>query len=489
MSGACNGIRPAGSLRTGYVPVLTALLALSVYLLTLTPEVGPGDAAELALQAYQLGVTHPPGYPVHTFLGKLVSLFVGDAARATTLLSAVCSAIAVGLLCSINLTLTGRFGASVFASLLFAFAPTVWKSAVTTEVYNVNVCIVGWALLIGIRNAERRSLGLPLKSAIVLGVSFGSSLANVLLLPGFVCLNRLEPRRWFRALCCWLGLFLAVAVTVLSWSYFRSHTVAPLGTTHLPDTLGGFLRYLRAAQYIPVARPSVGFYLGRIFEDAQYWAASFLWVGAILGVIGFGRLWRHRTRTAFALALMFVGNLGFFTLHTWSDYKDMTVPSHFVFAIWIACGAQALEGWRFPLSTRLTRGALYAALAGGALVSGARNRWTTRQEKPVTEFVRSSFELLPAGAVVAAKWYRFTPLRYFQQVKGLRKDLRIIERAEEPRRYGWGTVADWRTFVYDAAKTRPVAVDVIDPALARSVPFTVLDDNWYLVDRTGKSAP
>jgi len=40
------------------------LTSLAVYLLTLVREVDWGDSAELALQAFQLGVTHPPGYPV-----------------------------------------------------------------------------------------------------------------------------------------------------------------------------------------------------------------------------------------------------------------------------------------------------------------------------------------------------------------------------------------------------------------------------------------
>ena len=55
--------------------ILSAVITFMLYLLTLVPEVGWGDSAELSLVAYQLGLTHPPGYPLHSILGKLVSVF------------------------------------------------------------------------------------------------------------------------------------------------------------------------------------------------------------------------------------------------------------------------------------------------------------------------------------------------------------------------------------------------------------------------------
>ncbi|MCH9003504.1 MAG: DUF2723 domain-containing protein, partial [Planctomycetes bacterium] len=89
------------SVRSGtllWVPLVPASIALATYTLTLSPEVGPGDAAELALQAHRLGVTHPPGSPVHTILGHLFQFVVSDPARATNYLSALATAMAVGLL-------------------------------------------------------------------------------------------------------------------------------------------------------------------------------------------------------------------------------------------------------------------------------------------------------------------------------------------------------------------------------------------------------
>ncbi|MHC4696835.1 MAG: protein O-mannosyl-transferase family, partial [Planctomycetota bacterium] len=170
---------------SAYVPLAAGIVALGVCLLTLRREVGLGDEAELALQAYQLGVTHPPGYPVHTFLGKLLNLAVTEPALATNLLSALCTSIAVGFLSAIVLDLTRHRMAGMLAPLVFALLPTVWRAAVTTEVYNVNICIIAAALWSAMRWRARPSTSLLCVTSILLGVSLGSSLANLLLLPGF----------------------------------------------------------------------------------------------------------------------------------------------------------------------------------------------------------------------------------------------------------------------------------------------------------------
>jgi len=66
-------------------PAITTAIAACVYLVTLQREIGWWDAAELSLQAHLVGTTHPPGYPVHTLLGKVFGLLVADPGLATNL--------------------------------------------------------------------------------------------------------------------------------------------------------------------------------------------------------------------------------------------------------------------------------------------------------------------------------------------------------------------------------------------------------------------
>lgn len=125
--------------KSALVFLCTFLLSLVVYYVTLLPEVDYGDSAELSMQAYQLGVTHPPGYPVHTILGKILGLMLSDSATATNSLSALCTSLTVGLMSMMILGLTNNLYGALLVPLIFAFSPRVWSMAVTTEIYNVNI--------------------------------------------------------------------------------------------------------------------------------------------------------------------------------------------------------------------------------------------------------------------------------------------------------------------------------------------------------------
>ncbi len=67
------------------------------------------DSSELAAQAFELGVAHPPGHPLFGMIGKAVALLpLGPVALRVSLASALCAAFAAGLLFLITLDLATR---------------------------------------------------------------------------------------------------------------------------------------------------------------------------------------------------------------------------------------------------------------------------------------------------------------------------------------------------------------------------------------------
>src|SRR5579875_2753993 len=74
-------------------------LALAIYLPTLCPTIYWGDCGELAAAAYNLGITHPTGYPLWCLLAKGWTLLfpVGTVIWRLNVLSAVCGGLAVML--------------------------------------------------------------------------------------------------------------------------------------------------------------------------------------------------------------------------------------------------------------------------------------------------------------------------------------------------------------------------------------------------------
>src|SRR4051812_36311889 len=76
--------------------ILTAAW-LAVYLATVSPTVNFIDSGELITALHEPGVVHPPGYPLYTLLGYVVSSVpVGEVAWRVNALSSLFGALAVG---------------------------------------------------------------------------------------------------------------------------------------------------------------------------------------------------------------------------------------------------------------------------------------------------------------------------------------------------------------------------------------------------------
>ena len=474
--------------RSTWPALVSASVCLVVYALTLSPEVGSGDSAELSLQAWQLGVTHPPGYPVHTFLGKLFGLVIGDPALATNWLSAIATTGAAAMLSLIVRRMTGSKAAAVIAPLIFAFAPTVWTGAVKTEVYGVSVCLLAgtiWFILMGQSGDGRASPRSPRTWIILAGATFGLSIgagmSNLLLLPG-LCLLVMgaKIRRW-RSPVVFVLTAGIVAALVTSWSFLRAQSMPPLGAVDVPTSASSFLRYLSAAQYRAIGLESSTFYMDRIGDHFLHWGRSFLWVGILLAIVGAHAHWKKSRSTFVALALMFAANLGYYTFHTWIDYREMAAPSYFVFAIWFGFGLVSLIARMHRASHRGL-----VLVVGAILVSGMwAQTWPTLREKtrskPATRFALESFDLFPDRALVVTDWYKFTTLLFFQKTRDLRPDVRFVERAPAPRTYDWGVVEQVDALIGDAlSRGYPIVTDA--PALMRNRQATTthLGKGWFL---------
>ena len=82
-----------------------------------------GDSGELTAAAAVLGIPHPSGYPLYVLLGKLfLSVFsLGSVPFRMSIFSAVCAAMACGLLYRIVREMSMPRRAGILAALVLAF--------------------------------------------------------------------------------------------------------------------------------------------------------------------------------------------------------------------------------------------------------------------------------------------------------------------------------------------------------------------------------
>ncbi|EGC39829.1 hypothetical protein DICPUDRAFT_52381 [Dictyostelium purpureum] len=125
-----------------------------IYAMTQYPSVSGGDAGELIIVAHQMGVGHPPGYPLFTFLGYLVShLFPSNNFSVAWKVSFMSSM--VGSLASIFIYLTvylwvNNHWCGLLSAYMFTFSPLIWMYQIQGEVFSLNNMFTAMLLFLGV---------------------------------------------------------------------------------------------------------------------------------------------------------------------------------------------------------------------------------------------------------------------------------------------------------------------------------------------------
>jgi hypothetical protein len=195
---------------------LMAIIASSVYILTMEPTGSLWDCGEFISSAYKLGIPHPPGAPLFLLLGRLFTLFTpNDAAVGVNLMSALASGFTIMFLFwtithfgrrlaqKNNEELSGTslfnvMAAGVIGALAYTFSDSFWYSAVEGEVYAMSsffTALVFWAILKW-EHEDAKAGENDLKRThaerwiilifFIMGLSIGVHLLNLLTIPAIV---------------------------------------------------------------------------------------------------------------------------------------------------------------------------------------------------------------------------------------------------------------------------------------------------------------
>ena len=273
------------------IQVALALTVLGVYGSTLYPSVAGGDSGEFIVAAQELGVAHPPGYPLYTLLGKIFTwLPTGTVAWRVNLLTAVLGALAATVLARATWRATRNVSAGIFAGGLFAFSPLVWRYSIQAEVFALNNLFVAILVLLLVSHeidGKESTLGW-------FCFAFGLGLTNhhTLLFVG-VPFAIWMLFRAPRATLAWpriLRLPGLGAAGLLPYLYLLvSPADHPSTTWGATSSLSGFIEHFLRKQYGTLQLGtmeqggSLGERLGAYLLDLP---GQLLWVGAALAVAG-----------------------------------------------------------------------------------------------------------------------------------------------------------------------------------------------------------
>jgi len=481
---------------------VTFVIALVVYVATVAPDVLPADAGEFQLVAALLGVAHPPGFPLYTMVGHLfVRLFPwGTPAYRLNLMSALLAAGTLVLVARATRLWARRLGGTpllivasgLAAALALGTATTFWAQATIANVRTPAVFFTALTLCLLARFAgaasgpsawPSRERGGPSewpfgesgsreadKLLVLLGLVFGLAgchyppLAFVSIFFGIYVLlvdPRLvaQPRRWWRPVLAGLAGFLP-----LLYLPIRGAMDAPLAPEGL-DTLDGFLHHFLAQGFagdmFAFATPAdLPHRLALVPTLFLFQFNILLLAGALVGLLGL--LWRD-----WRLFVMLAGSLALHTFVSITYRAPQTVeylmPAYVPVAIAVGLAPLILSLPRAPSEAGGSVAAnpgVRATLGALLLWAGLLNGWAhgpsfveLAGDHTARQMAGPLLETAPTRALILADWRWVMPLRYLQEVEGVRPDVDV--------RYVYPVMGEeyrevWRARIGEAAPDVPV---------------------------------
>lgn len=217
-------------------------IMLGVYLTTMAPSISFWDCGEFITCSYIMGIPHPPGSPLLSLVGRVMSLIsfpdfrgqgTGEIAYRVNMLDVLLGALTAMLTYFIVVRLIRRFRpgggglqeviagfAAALTALMVGFMDEFWTNAIETETYMPSMFMSMLALWLALRWDERRhepgAVRYLFLAAYIIGLGNGVHLYVLLIAPTIILVALFGRPDWFASRNLWAASFglLAVAVVV-----------------------------------------------------------------------------------------------------------------------------------------------------------------------------------------------------------------------------------------------------------------------------------
>ena len=349
------------SLIIAFCMVTFGLLGLYVSMLPsgLTWANYGADGGDFLTAILTAGVPHPSGYPTYTLLGHIFQwLPFATPPLKASLFSAICSALAAGLL---TLWSAHQFESSphkwigaVITGFAWGTAPLVWGQAVIIEVHALQallvVCYLWWFTFIIENQGTKRKLLLSL----IGGLAIGNHLAILFLLPVLLLLFIKAIRRGVarKAIAAQLFCFLlGCTIYAVLPVYARNDSPVNWGN---PQNWQGFVWLISGKIYQGhIFGVDLPLLLQRFRAYATLWIDQFSAAGVAIGLLGTLEFSPKKEKLINrSLIYIFLIYSLFALTYNQNDSLLYLIPALMVFSIWIGQGSIVVLSWKwksFPL--------------------------------------------------------------------------------------------------------------------------------------------
>uniref|UniRef100_A0A8C5QPG6 Transmembrane protein 260 n=1 Tax=Leptobrachium leishanense TaxID=445787 RepID=A0A8C5QPG6_9ANUR len=436
----------------------------AVYFTTVHPSVPGGDSGELMTAAHELGVAHPPGYPLFTILAKVAMVFVplGSVAYRVNLLCALHGAIAAALLCYATFRLSGSYSAGIFASGLFSFSRLTWQWSIAAEVFSLNNLFVALLMALTVEFEKAKGARERHKISHLGALCSGLSLCNqhtiviyVICIIFWVLYNLVKRKELSVKYMLTLGVSFMMGFLPYSYLVASSQFSHARWTWGDQTSITGFLTHLLREEYgtFSLAKSETGLgMVDMLMFQVRHMAGEISALAQGLAVVAVVICCVTRDSSISVVCVFTKMLLCYSLFFCWRANLDVTKPLFLgvVERFWMQSNMVVclLSGFGLSLLTRR----LELRAGGGSLVhymewivtavviakhvNGNYSLCDQSNNYVVDKFARNILSSMPSDAVILLRGdLPGNSLRYLHLCEGLRPDITLVD--QEMMTYDW----------------------------------------------------
>lgn len=441
--------------------VLSFLIPLVVYVLTLAPDVYFTDSGELASVATSLGIAHPTGYPLFTLVGYLwANILPWSPIYNLNLMAAFATAASSMFLFLSMSTLFSKFRLiskvtrhtsdlnnyllALFISLGYSFALTTWQQATAVEVYSLQLLLINvfvYVILKAYYSESNADVYLIL-SGFILGLGFANHLTSFMLIPSgliifFAKTKAMSTNSRYKLLAYVVG---ATLLGVLLYLYLpiRSAQSPMFNWGEVHRSFDKFMYHVTGAQYqvwmfSDAAASKENFKL--FFELIP---SQLTWIGVLFSLYGFYVVYRGSKTIFWAListAILCVLYSMNYSIH---DIDSYFVTAYVVLIIIVGLAAKQLINYQSNLVY------LFAFIPLFNLYAHYETN-DLSDDGTVSEYYRLVMQSAePNAIIISAQWdFWVSAFWYKDKIEGERQDVTLIDKELLRRTWYVNSLALW----------------------------------------------
>lgn len=451
--------------------VLSFLIPLFVYILTLAPDVYFTDSGELASVATSLGIAHPTGYPLFTLIGYLWSnLLPWSPIFNLNLMAAFATAASsLFLFLSLDLLFTNfnlktkvvrrvselnNLLLALFISTGYSFALTTWQQATSVEVYSLQLLIINafiFTIISAYYSAKMSDIYLIL-SGFLLGLGFANHLTSFMLIPAglIIFFNKTKTMNAQSRYKLLLYIVGATLLGVLLYLYLpiRSSQLPLFNWGEVHRSFDKFIYHVTGAQYQVWMFSDSAASKENLKLFFELIPSQITWIGILFLIYGFYVVFRGNKTLFFTLVSTAILCVVYSMNYSIHDIDSYFVTAYVVLFIIVGLAAKQLINYQVNLVY------LFAFIPIFNLFVNYETN-DLSDDQTVSEYYRLVMQSAEKDAIiVSAQWdFWVSAFWYKNKIEGERKDIILIEKELLRRTWYVNSLERWYPLIQNQCST------------------------------------